>query len=338
MATFKWLRLWHDMPNDPKWRTISRISKQPISLVQAVYIHLLVDASQNVTTCHDVSQRGHVTVTTEDLASALDVENEQISAVLNAMQGRVLEGSKITGWERRQPKKEDVGNEETGAKSAAQRKREQRERERKQREEQEANEQCHDGVTTCHEMSRPDKIREYKDLKNNSLSDARAENFIPVPEAEDPPAGNWSDYPGKFVMTGHWQPDPDFSRKAAQWGVILNEPYRPEELAEFVTYWQAEGKAKHHAQWEMTFARSIHQQRMKTNGVTNGTNKHNQTGSPFAGKSRAMQKFLQSVHDNHGPEAVAALVENDRAVRGQMDQEEQRGAVIDVAAGNRRIE
>ncbi|MEQ4787929.1 DnaT-like ssDNA-binding domain-containing protein [Morganella morganii] len=139
-------------------------------------------------------------------------------------------------------------------------------------------------------------------------------------------------------MTKHWQPDPDFSRKAAQWGVILNDPYRPEELAEFITYWQAEGKAKHHAQWEMAFAKSIHQQRMKTNGGNNGTNKHNQTGSPFAGKSRAMQKFLQSVHDNHGPEAVAALVENDRAVRGQMDQEEQRGTVIDVEAGNRRIE
>lgn len=183
--------------------------------------------------------------------------------------------------------------------------------------------------------------REGKGKERNiktTLSGAREKNFIPVPEAEDPPAGSWSDYPGKFAMTGHWQPDQDFSRKAAQWGVILNEPYRPEELAEFITYWQAEGKAKHHAQWEMAFAKSIHQQRMKTNGVTNGTNKHNQTGSPFAGKSRAMQKFLQSVHDNHGPEAVAALVENDRAVRGQMDQEEQRGTVIDVEASDRRIE
>lgn len=183
--------------------------------------------------------------------------------------------------------------------------------------------------------------REGKGKERNiktTLSDAREKNFIPVPDAGDPPAGNWSDYPGKFVMTGHWQPDPDFSRKAAQWGVILNEPYRPEELAEFITYWQAEGKAKHHAQWEMAFAKSIQQQRMKTNGGNNGTNKHNQTGSPFAGKSRAMQKFLQSVHDNHGPEAVAALVENDRAVRGQMDQEEQRGTVIDVEASNRRIE
>lgn len=39
-----WLRLWHDMPNDPKWRTIARVSGQPIATVMAVYIHLLVDA------------------------------------------------------------------------------------------------------------------------------------------------------------------------------------------------------------------------------------------------------------------------------------------------------
>ncbi|ENB5641076.1 hypothetical protein ABH220_005106, partial [Escherichia coli] len=72
MAT-SWLRLWHDMPNDPKWRTISRVSGQPIATVMAVYVHLLVSASRNVTTCHDVSRRGHIDVTTEDLASALDV-------------------------------------------------------------------------------------------------------------------------------------------------------------------------------------------------------------------------------------------------------------------------
>ncbi len=55
-----WLRLWHDMPNDPKWRTIARVSGQPIATVMAVYIHLLVSASRNVT-------RGHIGVTTEDL-------------------------------------------------------------------------------------------------------------------------------------------------------------------------------------------------------------------------------------------------------------------------------
>lgn len=118
-----WLRLWHDMPNDPKWRTIARISNEPISLVLAVYLHLIVDASQNVT-------RGHVNVTIEDLASALDCDEEQINAILKAMQGRVLDGDEVTGWDKRQPKREDTGSPESGAKSASERKRMQRERDR----------------------------------------------------------------------------------------------------------------------------------------------------------------------------------------------------------------
>ena len=118
-----WLRLWHDMPNDPKWRTISRSARQPLALVQAVYLHLLVDASRNVT-------RGVTSVTTEDLASALDADEDQIEAILTAMQGRVLDGCNLSGWNNRQPAREDLGDPQTGAKSAAQRKREQRERER----------------------------------------------------------------------------------------------------------------------------------------------------------------------------------------------------------------
>ncbi|WP_205208445.1 hypothetical protein [Chromobacterium haemolyticum] len=136
----QWLRLWHDMPNDPKWRTISRISGQPIALVQAVYLHLLVDASRNVT-------RGHVTVTAEDLSSALDVTEDAIKAIQDAMQGRVLDGNKLSGWDGRQPKREDPGNEETGAKSAAERKREQRQRQREAKElsgSQPVSRQCHD--------------------------------------------------------------------------------------------------------------------------------------------------------------------------------------------------
>ncbi|VVE82882.1 hypothetical protein [Pandoraea sputorum] len=121
MAGIDWLRLWHDMPNDPKWRTIARISEQPISLVVSVYVHMMVDASRNVT-------RGHTDVTDEDIASALDVTEVAIAAIRAAMQGRVLDGDVLSGWENRQPKREDVGNPETGAKSAAQRKREQRER------------------------------------------------------------------------------------------------------------------------------------------------------------------------------------------------------------------
>ncbi|EOD0080057.1 TPA: DnaT-like ssDNA-binding domain-containing protein, partial [Escherichia coli] len=145
-----WLRLWHDMPNDPKWRTIARVSGQPIATVMAVYIHLLVSASRNVTTCHGVSLRGHIDVTTEDLASALDVTEEVIDSILQAMQGRVLDGDLITGWEKRQVLKEDNGNVSQTAKSPAERKRAQREREKLRKQ----NEGCHDESRICHDMSR----------------------------------------------------------------------------------------------------------------------------------------------------------------------------------------
>ena len=100
MAT-PWFRLWADMPNDPKWRTISRVSRQPISAVLAVYIHLLVIAS-------NATERGRTqNLHSEDIASALDLDTDQIDAIIAAMQGRVLDGDKVTGWEKRQPKRED---------------------------------------------------------------------------------------------------------------------------------------------------------------------------------------------------------------------------------------
>ncbi|EFJ1839475.1 phage replisome organizer, partial [Escherichia coli] len=131
------------MPNDPKWRTIARVSGQPIATVMAVYIHLLVSASRNVT-------RGHIDVTTEDLASALDVTEEVIDSILQTMQGRVLDGDLITGWEKRQVLKEDNGNISQTAKSPAERKRAQRERERKR----EQNGDCHGASRNVTHMSR----------------------------------------------------------------------------------------------------------------------------------------------------------------------------------------
>ena len=41
-----WVRLWADMPNDPKWRTIARVSKQKIGDVMAVFVHMMTNASQ----------------------------------------------------------------------------------------------------------------------------------------------------------------------------------------------------------------------------------------------------------------------------------------------------
>jgi hypothetical protein len=100
MATH-WLRLWHDLPNDPKWRTISRASSQPIPTVIAVYVHLLVDASMNAI------ERGRTQPNAEDLGSALDLDSESITKVLQAMEGRVIDGGMLTGWQKRQPERED---------------------------------------------------------------------------------------------------------------------------------------------------------------------------------------------------------------------------------------
>jgi len=169
-----WLRLWHDMPNDPKWRTVARISGEPISLVQAIYIHLLVDASRNVT-------RGHADVTVEDMASALDVTEEQVEQIYSAMQGRVMEGNKLTGWEKRQPKREDSGDGESGAKSAAERKREQRERERLAQIELEKQQ--------CHEASRNVTTDTDTDTDTENIK-----NLLSEPDdSDDSEAGNKAD-------------------------------------------------------------------------------------------------------------------------------------------------
>jgi len=156
MMANEWLRLWHDMPNDPKWRTIARVSGAGITTVVSVYIHLLVDASRNVT-------RGHANVTPEDLASALDIKEDEIGSILAAMQGRVLDGMRLLGWEKRQPKREESGDGNGGPKSAAQRKAEERERKRLAL----LSQQSANDVTQSHAESRNVTLDKDKDKDNS---------------------------------------------------------------------------------------------------------------------------------------------------------------------------
>lgn len=100
MAT-PWCRLWADMPNDPKWRTIARVSGQTIGDVVAVYLHMMVCAS-------NATERGRTeSWSDEDVASALDLKTDQVAAIREAMQGRVLDGDYLAGWSKRQPIRED---------------------------------------------------------------------------------------------------------------------------------------------------------------------------------------------------------------------------------------
>ncbi|WP_206428155.1 DnaT-like ssDNA-binding domain-containing protein [Pseudomonas chlororaphis] len=221
-----WLRLWHDMPNDPKWRTIARVSAQPIALVQAMYVHLLVDASRNVT-------RGHVTVTKEDIASALDVTEDQVEAVFQAMQGRVLDGDQLTGWEGRQPKREDVGNPETGAKSAAQRKREQRERQKSAQEKTESHGMSRE-VTESHD--RLDKRREEKELHTHTAQ-------------------------AKFSLHDDWEPNPKTFTAVLHRNGLANQTFHADQLLEFRSYWISRpDDLKTQAQWEHALAQQLKRQ------------------------------------------------------------------------------
>jgi len=104
----QWVRLWVDMPNDPKWRVISKLSKQPISLVISVYVHLLTLAA-------NANERGRTQTNEENIACALDCEIDDIKAIFSAMQGRVLDGDFITGWDKRQPLREDGSAERSKA-------------------------------------------------------------------------------------------------------------------------------------------------------------------------------------------------------------------------------
>ena len=98
----RWVRLWQDMPTDPVWRTISKRSGQPIALVMAVFNFMMVTAKD---------EDGYITgFDDEDVATALDSEIEQITTIKESMQGKVLDGDYLTGWERRQPKREDEGS------------------------------------------------------------------------------------------------------------------------------------------------------------------------------------------------------------------------------------
>jgi hypothetical protein len=104
-----WFRVWADMVNDPKFRTISRIAKQEISRVIAVYMHMLTCAS-------NATERGRTEGwSDEDVATALDIDTCDVTAIREAMQGRVLDSDYLRGWEKRQPLREDGSAERSKA-------------------------------------------------------------------------------------------------------------------------------------------------------------------------------------------------------------------------------
>jgi len=161
-----WVRLWHDMPTDPKWRVIARKSGQPLPCVIALFTLLMTTASA-------AEVRGDVSsLTDEDAAAALDMDEEAIVAIRAAMQGRVLEGARLSGWDRRQPKRERENDD------SSQRVRKHREAKR---------EVVTEDVTPCnatkrHETPREEKKREDKNKTPLTPQGEGLPDWIPVSE------------------------------------------------------------------------------------------------------------------------------------------------------------
>lgn len=115
-----WVRLWSGATTDPKWQTIARKSGQPRHLVIALFVHLMLIAN-------DASVRGDIDgLSIEDAASAMDCDEEQVEAIISAMQGRVISDGRLSGWDARQIVRQDAVIE--GSKPGAQRVREHRQR------------------------------------------------------------------------------------------------------------------------------------------------------------------------------------------------------------------
>lgn len=107
-----WFR-WHNRTvTDAKWRAVARRTGLPVASVVGVWAAMCENANQSPT-------RGTLAGwSDEDAAAALDLETEQVAAAREAMQGKVLDGDALTGWEKRNPRREDA--------TAAERKRRQR--------------------------------------------------------------------------------------------------------------------------------------------------------------------------------------------------------------------
>ena len=95
-----WCRLWNEAADDPKWRLIARKVGCRTGDVLSVFTRMMTCASK-------AGERGCLEGWDDEVeASALDFEPELVAAIRDAMQGRVLDGDRLTGWEKRQPKRE----------------------------------------------------------------------------------------------------------------------------------------------------------------------------------------------------------------------------------------
>ena len=95
-----WFKLSDDMPTDPKWGVIATRSGRPVSDVVAMFIVLAIQAAANKTT-RGVARGGD----DEEIGAMLGIDPDAVSAIRAAMQGKVLDGDELIGWEKIAPRR-----------------------------------------------------------------------------------------------------------------------------------------------------------------------------------------------------------------------------------------
>lgn len=98
-----WLRLYHDTITDMKWRVVSNESGEPVGNVLAVWMQMLINASA-------AEDRGTLEGWNDKYVAAhLGYPTDAVAAIREAMQGVVLDGDVLTGWDKRQRVSDDAG-------------------------------------------------------------------------------------------------------------------------------------------------------------------------------------------------------------------------------------
>ncbi|RVT91390.1 hypothetical protein EOD42_22305 [Rhodovarius crocodyli] len=98
MKAMPWLRVYTEMPGDMKLRRVAKLARAPMASVLSVWVCMLCHAGG-----HAGDSRGTLAGWDDGtIATGLDLEDEQVTAIHDAMQGLLLAGEVLIGWERRQ--------------------------------------------------------------------------------------------------------------------------------------------------------------------------------------------------------------------------------------------
>lgn len=103
-----WVRHWIGMFSDPKWKLIAHQSRQRVGDVIALFDYLMEVAG-------DAEDPGSIARWDPDIvAVVLGLETAEIASIFEAMRGRVHDGERLTGWDRRQPLREREDDDSAG--------------------------------------------------------------------------------------------------------------------------------------------------------------------------------------------------------------------------------